>query len=113
MTPFVAPRRFTRCSGLLDARLPRDAGACGAARHAFEELKGQFLDALEGLPGAAWLSGQVRMAGEPIDLWLLRAPVFTALEDAGPEHSSRRALLRRETDSTFPDQDAAALAHHF
>ena len=113
MTPFVAPRRFTRCSGLLDAGLPRDGGARAAARHAFEELKRRFLDALEGLPGAGWLSGQMRMADEPIDLWLLRAPVFTALQAAGPKHASRHALLRREVDSTFPDQDAGAPAHPY
>ncbi len=99
----VEPRRFTPGAGLLDAGLPSDRGARMAARRAFVELKHGFLRALDGVPGAAWLVIQVQGAEEPVDLWLLRAPVFSALACAGPGHVPRDARLRHEIDSMFPD----------
>jgi hypothetical protein len=108
MMPRVEPRRFTPGAGLLDAGLPSDRGARLAARHAFIELRHSFLQALNGLPGAAWLVQQVQSAEEPVDLWLLRAPVFSALASSGPGQEPRDARLRQEIDSMFPDLVAAS-----
>jgi hypothetical protein len=45
----------------------------------------------------------VRHAEEPVDLWLLRAPVFAALGGADPGYRQRRQQLRRGLDTIFPD----------
>ncbi|HLL20303.1 MAG TPA: hypothetical protein VK439_16105, partial [Rubrivivax sp.] len=50
----------------------------------------------------------VRGAEEPVDLWLLRAPVFAALNGAEPEYRGRRQMLRRGLDSMFPDLEPAS-----
>ncbi len=76
-----------------------------AARRAFVDLKLTFLTALAGAPGDGWLNTQVRAAEEPVDLWLLRAPVFAALAGTDAEHRQRRLVLRRGLDSMFPDLD--------
>jgi hypothetical protein len=104
----IAPRHFTPGAGLPGAGLPGDRGARMAARRAFVALKVTFLYALSDIPGSAWLHTQVRGAEEPEDLWLLRAPVFAALEGTDAEHRSRRQLLRRGLDSMFPDLDPAS-----
>lgn len=98
--PQIAPRDFTPGAGL-----PGDRGARLAARQAFVSLKLTFLEALELLPNADWLRVQVRAAEEPVDLWLLRAPVFAALTGVDTEQRSRRQMLRRSLDSMFPDLD--------
>lgn len=103
--PRIEPRRFTPGAGLMDAGLPSDRGARLAARHAFIELRHSFLQALDGLACAAWLVNQVQGAEEPVDLWLLRAPVFSALASAGPDHEPRDARLRQDIDSMFHDLD--------
>jgi len=100
MQAHIAPRDFTPGAGL-----PGDRRARIAARQAFVELKLIYLHALQDVTGAEWLCSQVRGAEEPVDLWLLRAPVFAALEGADQEHRSRRQLLRRGLDSMFPDLD--------
>ena len=105
MTPFAEPRRYTPGAGLLDAGLPGDRLARGAARQAFVELRTSFLRTLDELPGNDWLVAQVRRAEEPVDLWLLRAPVFRALAASGPEMRARDLGLRREIDSVFLDLD--------
>ena len=46
---------------------------------------------------------QVRAAEEPVDLWLLRAPMFAALAGTAPDQRTRRQQLRRSLDSVFPD----------
>lgn len=95
-----APRDFTPGAGL-----PGDRGARVAARQAFVMLKHSFLDALAAVPAAEWLRVQVRAAEEPVDLWLLRAPVFAALGE-GDEHTrSQQQRLHRSLDSVFPDLD--------
>lgn len=99
----IAPRDFT-----LGAGLPGDRRARLAARQAFVELKLAYVQALHDVPGAAWLLAQVRASEEPVDLWLLRAPVFAALEEAAPEQRSRRRDLRRGLDSMFPDLEPAS-----
>jgi hypothetical protein len=85
--------------------MPADRGARVAARRAFVELKVTFLSALQDLRCEDWLVDQVRGAEEPVDLWLLRAPVFEALDCGRPEVRRRRHELRRGLDSMFPDLD--------
>ena len=101
----VHPRHFSPGARLPGAGLPGDRGAQLAARRAFVDLKLTFLVALEGAPAVEWLSAQVRAAEEPVDLWLLRAPVFAALAGTDTEHRQRRLVLRRGLDSMFPDLD--------
>lgn len=96
----VAPRDFTPGAGM-----PGDRSARLAARQAFVALKLTFLQALEEAPAADWLRVQVRAAEEPVDLWLLRAPVFAVLCGVDAVCRSRRQMLRRGLDSIFPDLD--------
>ncbi len=105
----AAPRQFNS-AGLQGSGLPGDRNARYAARQAFVSLKLTYLEALQGLPHADWLLNQVRAAEEPVDLWLLRAPVFAALSGTEPECRSRRQMLRRGLDSVFPDLDDPASA---
>lgn len=79
-----------------------------AARRAFVDLKLTFLHALAGAADVDWLCAQVRAAEEPVDLWLLRAPVFAALAGGGPEQRLRRQQLRRGLDTIFPDLEPAS-----
>jgi hypothetical protein len=77
------------------------------AARAFVELKLTFLQALADLqdPRFEWLRSQVRGTEEPVDLWLLRAPVFAALSSPEPELRRRRQLVRRALDSVFHDSE--------
>jgi hypothetical protein len=97
---FAAPRDFTPGAGL-----PGDRSAGMAARQAFVDLRKTYLHALSDVPGSEWLCAQVRGAEEPVDLWLLRAAVFAALQGADTDRRHRRQLLRRGLDSMFPDLD--------
>ena len=99
----IAPRDFT-----IGAGMPGDRGARVAARQAFVTLKLSYLQALDAVPDAEWLRVQVRAAEEPVDLWLLRAPVFAALGGMGSGLRTRRQMLRRSLDSVFPDLDSPA-----
>jgi hypothetical protein len=105
----AAPRHFAPAL-LQGAGLPGDRSARLAARQAFVSLKLTFLEALHDLPAADWLVNQVRSAEEPVDLWLLRAPVFAALEGTATTQRMRRQMLRRGLDSVFPDLDEPASA---
>lgn len=92
-------------AGLGHAGLPQDREARLAARRAFVQMKLLFLRAtatLEDRKGE-WLRGQVRRAGDPIDLWLLRGPVLRALSHDEPGHRALRAELYRSLDSIFPE----------
>lgn len=104
----ISPRHFSPGAGLPGAGLPGDRGAHLAARRAFVDLKTTFLQALDGTGGVGWLCNQVHAAEEPVDLWLLRAPVFAALAGAQPELRRRRQQLRRSLDSIFPDLEPAS-----
>ena len=95
-----SPRDYT-----LGAGMPNERHARIAARKAFVSLKLTFLEALDHVPHAGWLRVQVVAAEEPVDLWLLRAPVFAALSGVESEQRSRRQMLRRGLDSMFPDLD--------
>lgn len=107
MLPSTAPRQFLPSPGLPGAGLPHDRSALLAARRAFVELKLAFIDAVRDLPGehGQWLRRQVRGAEEPMDLWLLRAPVFGALSGEPAEHRLRRRALRRSLATLFPHSD--------
>lgn len=100
MNTQIAPRDFTTGAGM-----PGDRSARMAARQAFVSLKHSFLDALDDTSGAEWLRVQVRAAEEPVDLWLLRAPVFATLLGMDAGCRQRRQVLRRSLDSMFPDLD--------
>ncbi|MDE2371143.1 MAG: hypothetical protein KGN16_19400 [Burkholderiales bacterium] len=95
-----SPRDYTTGIGM-----PADRGARVAARKAFVDLKFSFLSALQDLCCEDWLVDQVRGAEEPVDLWLLRAPVFEALDGGRPEMRRRRLEIRRGLDTLFPDLD--------
>jgi hypothetical protein len=87
------------------AGLPQDRAARVAARRAFVEMKQLFLRAtapLEDRKGE-WLRHQVRLASEPMDLWLLRGPVLRALSVDDQRHRSLRAEFYRSLDSLFPE----------
>lgn len=102
------PRQFFASPGLPGlpgAGLPHDRLARLAARRAFVDLKCVFLSALAPLPGAQgdWLRHQVRGAEEPVDLWLLRAPVLQALNQRDEATLSWRRQLKRSLEQLFPD----------
>jgi hypothetical protein len=85
--------------------LPCDRRADAAAHQAFADLKQTFLYALEGADDADILRRQVERAEEPIDLWVLRAPAFAALDGVDLAHRGRRQLLRRGLGTLFPDDE--------
>jgi hypothetical protein len=95
-----APRDYTRGGGM-----PADRLAAIAARRSFVSLKLTFLDAAAVLQGeeAYWLRQQVRSAEEPVDLWLLRAPLFSSLAGADPERRRLRQRVRRALEAVFAE----------
>jgi hypothetical protein len=99
----AAPRPYSPGCGL-----PGDRSARLAARRAFVALKLDFMAALADVPDTGWMLIQVRHAEEPVDLWLLRAPVFAALGGSDPGYRQRRQRLRRGLDSIFPELDHAS-----
>lgn len=103
-----APRDYTPHAGL-----PHDRLAAIAARRTFVTLKLTFTEAAAEArgPHAPWLRAQVRAAEEPVDLWLLRAPLFAALAGAEPERRALRQRVRRALETVFPDpQPSTAFA---
>jgi hypothetical protein len=87
--------------------MPGDRRARVAAHQAFADLKLTFLYVLQGSAGADWLRSQIDRAEEPVDLWLLRAPAFAALDGVDVDQRGLRQLLRRGLDTLFPDLEAA------
>lgn len=87
------------------AGLPQDRAARIAARRAFVAMKQLFMRAVETLTDrkGQWLRHQVRLADDPIDLWLLRGPVLSALRRDDRVSRNLRAELYRGLDTTFPD----------
>lgn len=85
--------------------LPQDRTARLAARRAFVDMKLIFMRATEPLEGrkADWLRHQVRRAHDPLELWLLRGPVLSALSEDEQRHRDRRAELYRMLDRLFPE----------
>ena len=101
--------------GLPGAGLPHDRLARLAARRAFVDLKAMFMSAVAPLPGTQgdWLRTQVRGAEEPIDLWLLRAPVLQALNQRDEVTRSWRRRLKRSLEQLFPESMETRLASGF
>ena len=95
------PRHYLDNAGLPGAGLPHDRYARIAARRAFVTLKQTFQSAVDTINDVRgeWLKTQVRLAEDPVDLWMLRSAVFAAL----PERSAQRLQLAREIESLFPD----------
>ena len=102
----AAPRDYTAGAGP-----PADRHAAIAARRSFVALKLTFLDAATCIQGkdAVWLQQQVRAAEEPVDLWLLRATLFSGLAGADPHRRRLRQGLRRAIEAVFgePQQTTA------
>jgi hypothetical protein len=98
------PRDYTASIGM-----PADRLASIAARRAFVALKLTFVDAAEFVVGeqAHWLRQQVRAAEEPVDLWLLRAPLFSGLAGSQPERRQLRQRVRRALDAVFTEPQAS------
>lgn len=106
------PRHFLPTAALPGAGLPGDRLARLAAQQSFVQLKLSFHDAVGLLHGrdGDWLRQQVRHAEEPVDLWLLQAPLFDALRGDDPERRAARRRLRRCLDHLFPDTTPAGQA---
>ncbi len=103
----IAPRHYTTGAQGPGSGLPGDRMARMAARRVFVDLKQTYLLALADVADsdAGWLRNQVRSAEEPVDLWLLRGPVFAVLSGAEPERRRCRQMLRRGLDSVFADSE--------
>jgi len=95
----TAPRNYTSGAPCGD-RL-----AAIAARRSFVALKLTFVEAAAALEGteAQWLRQQVRAAEDPVDLWLLRAPLFSQLAGSQPERRQLRQRVRRALEAVFAE----------
>ncbi len=106
MDTTTLPDRFHASSAFEDLAfgLPADRAARLAARAAFVELKQLFLRATEPLPDrkGQWLREKVRLAQDPMDLWLLRGPVLAAQWGDGDPARAMRAELYHGIDRVFP-----------
>jgi hypothetical protein len=93
-----APRDYTPA-----AATPADRLAALSARRAFVALKLTFLEAAAALQGEQmqWLREQVRAAEDPVDLWLLRAALFSGLAGADPDRKRLRRRLRRAIEGMY------------
>jgi len=80
------------------------------SRRAFVEMKQLFMHAVENLAHrkGAWLRAQVRAAEDPLDLWLLRGPLLSALREDDLATRTMRAALYRSLDRTFPEAFGSA-----
>ena len=88
-----------------DISLPAMHSARLESRRAFVEMKQLFMRAVENLEHrkGAWLRAQVRAAEDPVDLWLLRGPLLSALREDDLATRAMRAALYRSLDRTFPE----------
>lgn len=103
---FVIEPAFAADSDFPEAlALPSSRGDRMEARRAFVEMKQLFMRAVENLAHrkGAWLRAQVRAAEDPVDLWLLRGPLLSALREDDLATRTLRAALYRSLDRTFPD----------
>jgi len=75
------------------------------SRRVFVEMKHLFMRAVENLAHrkGAWLRAQVRAAEDPVDLWLLRGPLLSALREDEFGTRTMRAALYRSLDRSFPE----------
>jgi hypothetical protein len=93
--------------------MPGDRAALGAAQRAFAQLKLSCMAALAHVcpDRHPWLHREVHRSGEPLDLWMLRAPLLAALQGSQPEHRRRRQLLRRALEAVFGDDGGPEMAY--
>ena len=92
------------------AVLPETRSGRLESRRAFVEMKQLFMRAVENLAHrkGAWLRAQVRAAEDPVDLWLLRGPLLSALREDDIATRTMRAALYRSLDRTFPEAFGSA-----
>jgi hypothetical protein len=95
------------------AGLPADRSTLAAAHRAFAQLKLSCLAALAHVPTERhpWLHREVQRAEEPLDLWMLRAPLLAALLGPRPELKRQRQLLRRALEAVFGDDGGPETAY--
>lgn len=95
--------------------LPGSRGGRIETRRAFVEMKQLFMRAVEDLAHrkGAWLRAQVRAAEDPVDLWLLRGPLLSALREDEFATRTLRAALYRSLDRTFPEAFGSAATGAF
>ena len=110
-----SPRQFMMHPDLPGAGLPQDRRKRLESRRNFVELKQLFIAAVSDMPGVRgdWLRRQLRAAEEPIDLWLLRAPVMEALDAHAISGQRWRRELRRGIESVFQTTDPASSLDEF
>lgn len=106
-TPFGDEATWRMLTGM-----PADRAARIAARRAFVDMKQLFMRAVQSLADrkGEWLREKVRLAVDPMDLWLLRGPVLAALHRNDEATRGLRADLYRGLDQIFPG--AFGLGHH-
>ena len=92
------------------ATIPATRSSRIESRRAFVEMKQLFMHAVENLAHrkGAWLRAQVRAAEDPVDLWLLRGPLLSALREDDLATRALRAALYRSLDRTFPEAFGSA-----
>jgi len=102
--PARAPA-FSTAELFADALLPAGRDDRLETRRAFVEMKQLFIRAVENLAHrkGAWLRAQVRAAEDPVDLWLLRGPLLSALREDELATRALRAAIYRSLDRVFPD----------
>lgn len=85
------------------AGLPHERLARMAAHQAFLEMRTQFLDALDGLPGCEidGLRRDLRRSTDPADLWALRLAVHQALAGEGPEPTAAQSEFAHTLHTSF------------
>ncbi|HEY8973266.1 MAG TPA: hypothetical protein VIN75_03545 [Burkholderiaceae bacterium] len=108
---FVYEPAFASDSAFPDAvALPASRGDRIESRRAFVEMKQLFMSAVENLAHrkGAWLRAQVRAAEDPVDLWLLRGPLLSALREDELATRAMRAALYRSLDRIFPETFGSA-----
>lgn len=83
--------------------LPQERLARIAARRAFVEMKQAYMNAASDIASAtaALLQHKVRRAGEPWELWSLRAVILASLPADNERTVGHRMKLEREFDSIF------------
>ena len=88
-----------------DSGMPADRQAHIAARQAFVAMKQVFMRSVAALVDrkGQWLRAQVRLAQDPLDLWLLRGAVIEAMPGNDAATRNLRAELYRSLDTVFPD----------
>ena len=111
-----APRHFTRVPAVAVVRSPtlrqQQRLQRIAARRCFVSMKRLFVEAVATVEGGRgeWLRRQVRQAEAPVDLWLLRGAVYSALGGDAARRCAQRLELHQALDSVFPDSSFTPMA---